>query len=125
MSSKNVSSENVSSKNVSSNVIERKKSSAFLQSVKAVITDKYENCSTNVRILFHNGSQKSFLTQEIAEELKLRSIRKERLIVNGFRGKEEKLVNLEVVLVSVHNTHGEPCGVIELYIVPFICKPYM
>ena len=29
----------------------------------------------------------------------------------------------EVGLVSVHNTHGEKCVVIELYVAPFICKP--
>ena len=55
--------------------------------------------------------------------MKLRSNRKERLIVNGIGGKEEKLVNLDVILISAHNTNGRNCGVIELYVVPFICKP--
>ena len=107
----------------SSNVVGSKKSSTFLQSARAVIVDQSTKRRKNVRILFDNCSQKSFLTEDAAKALNLHSVRKERIIVNGFGGKDEKLVCLDIVRVSVHNTQGVNCGEVDLYVVPFICKP--
>ena len=105
-------------------VIDKNKCSVFLQTAKAIVVNNQNDCRENVRVLFDNGSQKSFLTEEVSKSLKLRPVRKERLIVNGFGGKEEKLVDLNVVSVSVHNAlDEEKHGVIELYVVPSICKP--
>ena len=112
-----------SKKDEADEVTKNEKSTTFLQSAKAIVTDMFEKCSVTLRILFDNGSQKSFITKKIADYLHLMPIRKEKLIINGFAGKEEKLVNLDVVAVSVKNTDGEKCGSIELYVVPFICKP--
>ena len=54
-------------------------------------------------MLLDNGSQKSFITEETARGLELNYLRKERLIVNGFGGREDKLVNLDVVSLKVDN----------------------
>ena len=100
-----------------------RKSTTFLQSAKAVIFDQSRKHQKSVRILFDNCSRKSFGTQKVAKELNLPSVRAERIIVNGFGGKQEKLVVLDIVRVLVYNTEGTKCGEVELYVVPYICKP--
>ena len=62
----------------------------------------------------------SLLKKSLAHYIYALSVKKG---CNGFGGKEEKLVNLDVVSVSIKNIHGVYCGRIELYVVPFICKP--
>ena len=108
---------------VSTNIVGNKRSSTFLQSANGMITDESTKRYKNVRILFDNCSQKSFLTQEVAKALNLPRIRKEKIIINGFGGKDEKLVILDIVRVIVHNTQVKKCGENELSVVPFICKP--
>ena len=110
-------------KQVSTNIVGNKRSSTLLQLAKGMITHKCKKLYKNIKILFDNCCQKSLLTQEVGKALNLRITRKEKIIENGFAGKDEKLVTLYIVLVIVHNTQGKKCCEFELYVVPLICKP--
>ena len=108
---------------IATNIVEGRKNTTFLQSAKTMIGDEKMSGRAEVRILFDNCSQKSFLTEEVAKKLKLSVVKKEPVIVNGFGGKTEKVQTLDVVRAAVFNDNNEKCGVVDFYVVPFICRP--
>ena len=64
-------------------------SSTFLQTAKAKILNSNVNRSTTIRVLFDGCSQKSFITQEVKNSLKLNIVRNERILLRGFGGGDE------------------------------------
>ena len=58
----------------------------------------------NVRMLFDNCSQKSFITSELREHLKLKTIRTEVLTMKTFGNSEEKIQKLDVVNINISST---------------------
>ena len=115
--------ENTAAEQVLTNTVGNKRSSTFLQSAKAIIVNEFTKQEKIVRVLLDNGSQRSFITEEAAKKLNLRSVRQERLILSGFGETGKKLDSLDIVRVIVQNMEGKKCGVVELCVVPFICKP--
>ena len=65
---------------VTGNIMSTEKSTTFLQSAKAILMDKAKK-KRIVRVLFDNGSQKSFVTQAARNALNLPTIRKDRMII--------------------------------------------
>ena len=100
-------------------------STTFLQSARAALLDTKSKVCCNVRILFDNCSQKSFVTEEIVKMMNLMKFPDEPVIVNGFGGdgKEGAVKTMEVVHVSVCNQQKIECGSVKLYVVPKICQP--
>ena len=63
---------------VSHPVSSYRSSSTFLMTAKATVTDMADVRSTNVRILLDLASQRSFITKEVVNSLKLNAIRNEK-----------------------------------------------
>ena len=60
------------------------KKAILLQTARAVASDSDGTKEVNIRILFDNGSQRSYITEAIRSKLGLRSIKREKLHLNTF-----------------------------------------
>ena len=89
----------------------------FLQTAIATVTDLRNSRPRNIRVLLDGGAQKSFVTNEAVDMLKLPVIRTEKVIVNGFEQKDKCLRNLYVVRLKVWNTAMNDYRELELYVV--------
>ena len=61
----------------------------------------------NVRILFDNGSQRSYVTDSLRSRLELSPIRREKLNLNTFGDSKFKTQNCEVVKVYLQKRGHE------------------
>ena len=60
------------------------KCSVLLQTASAVATNEERTKSTTVRILFNNGSQRSYITENLRSKLQLKSLQNKKLNPNTF-----------------------------------------
>ena len=67
----------------------------------------------NVRVVFDNCSQKSFVKDELCKQLKLKPSRFEYLTVKAFGSTEEKVQKLPVVNIKIKSVCGKHERVIE------------
>ena len=79
------------------------KSSVLLQTARAVATNGSR--SKPVRILFDTGSQRSYVTNDLAKQLKLTPLKRETLHLNTFGNSQTmKIVNFSS---SIFEVRGE------------------
>ena len=108
---------------VSSHVSASKSSTTFLLTAKATVTDMRDVRSKNVRILLDLASQRSFITKDVIDALKVYAIGNEKMIVNGFGQTEETLRKFDIVRLKMWNIAKDDFRNLELHVVPFICSP--
>ena len=121
---KNETSGNTLPANVSSNVFTNKKSTTtFLQTAQARFANVYTRLFQQGRVIFDSGSQRSFVTEQLRNKLKLQTLRKEKMILKGFGNKTEKIQTVDIVQVRVFSLKNNYYKDIELCVVPFICSP--
>ena len=75
------------------------------------------------RILFDNCSQKSFITKQLKEQLNLKVLKTEQIIIKTFALSEPTLQNLEVVGVKIADVENSSYKIINTLAVPLICTP--
>ena len=92
-----------------------------IQMQSALVTVKAENESTRARILFHTGSQRSFVTKKLSDKLRLKPIKKEILEVTTFGSKQSKRHEYNVILFTLLGK--EACIDITVLESPTICPP--
>ena len=96
----------------------------LLQTAKASISNSDNNkLKSDARLLFDNCSQKSFVTKELVDKLRLKVIKREQLSVKTFGNDEEKVQTLDVVSFQVKNIKNSIKTSIEAFAVPTICLP--
>ena len=71
-------------KDNSASCLIKNNTSILLQTANAIATDDKQNQCCAVKILLDPGSQQTFITQRIADELKLKPIREISMRVSGF-----------------------------------------
>lgn len=74
----------------------------LLQTARAVATNDETQTNTGIRILFDNGSQHSYVTENICTRLRLRPIHSERIQVNTFGGEQFKTKQCKMVKFTLH-----------------------
>ncbi|GFT24804.1 DUF1758 domain-containing protein, partial [Nephila pilipes] len=65
-----------------------------------------ENKTLNIRILLDSGSERTFILREVAEALNLEPIRKERLLLYSFGGRNPEPSNFDLVQLQLKNPHN-------------------
>ena len=95
----------------------------LLQTASGMVCNINDNNWIGVKMLFDNGSQKSFIKKDLVERLNLKSIRSEALTIKTFGSVADSIQKLDVVNVSVKGRFGNDQRVIEAYVVPVICAP--
>ena len=76
----------------------------------------------DARILFDSGSQRSYVSEELRKRLKLKSVRKERIVLKVFGQSEHRAQSLDIVQLFVKGESDETFC-IEALVVPLICSP--
>lgn len=80
------------------------KCSVLLQTASAVATNEERTKSTIVRILFNNGSQRSYITENLRSKLQLKSLQNKKLNPNTFGESKFKKQNCDVVNLQLQKT---------------------
>lgn len=83
------------------NSLVKEKRTVLLQTAQAIAVNPATNCEQPVRILLDNGSQCSYITNELCFKLKLVPDHYERLQLNTFGGTHHKSKGCDVVQVSL------------------------
>lgn len=86
------------------------KNSILLQTANADVSDFSENYKSNTLILFDSGSQRTYISKELREKLKLPTLRKEKVLIKAFGKTEFDAQTVDIVAVKVRK------GAIERHI---------
>ena len=93
----------------------------LLKTANALVTDKNETQAGAIKLLLDAGSQQTFVTQRVVDELKLKSLREINMEVSSFLSKKEGAMKLKEYELNVKNTDSSNSKLIKCLCVPKIC----
>ena len=96
------------------------KKSVLLPTATAVATNKDQNKSMTVRILFDGGSQRSYITNNVSKRLGLKSANTETLHLNTFGKSTHRKHRCEVVSLPIRTNDNKYVTALNF---PIICSP--
>ena len=108
---------------INSNVASTHVNSSFLPTAQGIVSDSLTGVGQKVRVLFDSCSQKSYISEEIRNTLKLKSCRREAMIIRGFGSTNDEMKYVDVVKVVLCDILKRFSIEVELYVVPLICSP--
>ena len=88
----------------------------------AIAPVEHHGRRVNAHILFDEGSQRSFIADDLARQLHLIPSRKELISLSAFGGTSSSVKQVEVANIHLQSDNGEPIPV-EVIIVPKIAAP--
>ncbi|XP_066934625.1 uncharacterized protein [Clytia hemisphaerica] len=97
------------------------KGGILLQTAKASVCG--EITSTDTRLLFDTGSQRTYASEDVVQRLKLKTVRTERVMIKTFGSEEAKVKKLKVVRFKVKRKVGKGYIDCEALCVPIVCSP--
>ncbi|XP_036340485.1 uncharacterized protein LOC118749819 [Rhagoletis pomonella] len=104
------------------NVIESKAADVFLQTAKAIISEVNSGHSVISRIIMDNGSQRTYISEKLSEELKLPNCGFENIQIIAFGNKKaKKATQLKSVELSLRSRYNDKVEKIKAIVVPTIC----
>ena len=101
---------------------ERKATHVLLQTAKATAVNPINGEKCSIRILLDNGSQRSYVTEDVVKKLQLKSEKKENLNLNTFGSVEYKSKSCKVVSFEIELNDGQ-LAVINALSYPELCSP--
>lgn len=95
----------------------------FLQTAKAVIYKPGSpRVRSQVRLLLDSGSQRTYVTTQVKEELGLLSEGRQFILIKTFGSTEERTQTVDIVHFSAETEQGHEIQLLA-YVVPLICEP--
>lgn len=95
----------------------------LLQTATAIATNDEGTKLTTIRLLFDNGSQRSYITDSLRSRLQLKSLKTEKLNLNTFGESKFKKQSCDVVNLQLRKSeHDDPITISALTF-PVICSP--
>ena len=94
----------------------------LLQTARAIATNNDTNSTTQVRILFDSGSQRSYVTERVCAKLRLKPIHTEKLQVNTFGGEHFKTKQCKLVRFDIHKPGSSERVTLTAISYPMICS---
>ena len=100
------------------------KDAILMQTAKARIQNNVSNEHCLTRILFDTGSQRNYVSENVRNKLRLRTIRSEKVIIKTF-GEDfnSQVKKLDIVEVKVKHKDANSYTLLEALCVPKICAP--
>ena len=96
----------------------------LLQTASAVVSKPTQpECSAVARTLLDSGSQKTHITYDLKEGLKLRPIKIEQVLIKTFGNNDEQLHQCEVVQICLKGMNSDLSLYVTVYVLPTICSP--
>ena len=101
------------------------KTRVLLQIARAIATNENGTRSTTVRLLFDNGSQRSYVTDSLRSKLQLKPVQTERLNLNTFGESRYKKQDCDVVNFQIRKAGTDDHDAINISALtfPVICSP--
>ena len=101
------------------------KTRVLLQTARATATNENGTRSTTVRLLFDNGSQRSYVTDSLRSKLVLKPVQTERLNLNTFGESRYKKQDCDVVNLQLRKSGTDDHDAINISALtfPVICLP--
>ena len=93
----------------------------YLKTAITTVCDERSAYSTTGHLLFDDGSQRSFITEDLVKGLHIQPIRKELINISGLGGAENAIKNVDIVRLAI-DCNDEKIQV-ELLVTPNITKP--
>ena len=93
----------------------------LLQTANTLVTDKNETQVCAIKSLLDAGSQQTFLTQRVVDELKLKPLREINKKVSSFLSKKEGVIKLKEYELNVKNMYSSSGKLIKCLCVSKIC----
>ena len=87
------------------NVTTRNKGTILLQMAQAMAVNPVTSQLKKIRLLFDNGSQRSYVTEDLCAMLMLRAEHKEQLQLNTFGDRNHRTKNCEVVQLEIQGVN--------------------
>ena len=101
---------------------ERKATHVLLQTAKATAVNPINGEKCSIRILLDNGSQRSYVTEDVVKKLQLKCEKKENLNLNTFGSADYKSRSCKVVSFEIELNDGQ-LAVVNALSYPELCSP--
>ena len=92
-----------------------------MQTARADIRPMDEFQQVSTRILFHSGSQRTYISEKVRNRLRLKALRSEKVIIKTFG--QSEVQRLDVVQLKIKSKCDNVFMCIEALCVPTICSP--
>lgn len=115
----------ISATTTTTNANVRQLKTVLLQTARAVALNETGEKSTQVRILFDSGSQRSYITENLRSKLKLKSIQREKLNLNTFGEARFKTQICDLVQLQLKRPGSSNDELISISALtfPVLCSP--
>ena len=80
-----------------------RQNSILLQAAFAEVSDLTQQTKANVNILFHSGSQRTYISSELRKRLKLQTLRTKRIFIKSFGNKSFSVTTVDIVTLKIIN----------------------
>ena len=97
------------------------KNTILLQTASAVVSNLNSSERKNTLLLLDSGSQRSYISEKLRNELNLPTLRRERLFIKTFGNSNSKCKNVDIVPLNVITSNKTIT--IEAICTPDICNP--
>ena len=101
----------------------KKRQTVLLQTAQAMASSDVDGSSIPVRVLFDSGSQLSYITERLQDQLRLKPLRFEKLHLNTFGTQSYKTQACAVVRLYLRGCHDGETVAISALTSPVICSP--
>ena len=96
------------------------KNSILLQTALATITSPSEELQVETRLLFDSGSQRTYISEHLRKELKLPTIRQEKILIKTFGQTDFSAKLVDIVVVKIKK--GNVARFVEAICMSVICS---
>ena len=105
------------------NLFVSSKTPVLLQMAQVTITqgDATVN-SAKVRVILDSGSQRSYITNRVRNQLNLPTEKTETMVIKTFGSEEERIQTCDSVKFVLKSQHGQTEISLSAYVVPMICE---
>ena len=95
----------------------------LLQTAQANITQSDATVnSVKVRVILDSGSQRSYITNRVRNQLDLPTERTDRMVIKTFDSEEERIQRCDSVKFVLKSQHDQSERNLSAYVVPKICE---
>ena len=107
------------------NLFVSSKTPVLLQTAQATITqgDDATVNSAKVRVILDSGSQRSYITNRVRNQLNLPTEKTETMVIKTFGSEEERIQTCDSVKFVLKSQHDQAGISLSAYAVPMICEP--
>ena len=107
------------------NLFVSSKTPVLLQTAQATITqgDHATVNSAKVRVILDSGSQRSYITNRVRNQLNLPTEKTETMVIKTFGSEEERIQTCDSVKFVLKSQHDQAEISLSAYAVPMICEP--